>query len=124
MDALGQRMDAMDKKLDFIITLLGGEGQTLKKDEDYSKEKMENDMEVDGKKMENDMEVEGKKMDEKVVLDITKEQFHVDVWKGEQKGVQEHFEAQLHMDDLSDEEGNTPAEKVINNFYILLFLIA
>ncbi|KAK0589383.1 hypothetical protein LWI29_013516 [Acer saccharum] len=51
-------------------------------------------------------------MDEKVVLDIEEEQFHVDVWKGEEKGVQEHFEAQLHVDDLSDDEGNTPAEKV------------
>ncbi|KAK1557357.1 hypothetical protein Q3G72_023144 [Acer saccharum] len=30
---------------------------------------------------------------------------------GEEKGVQEHFEAQLHVDDLSDNEGNTPAEK-------------
>ena len=105
-------MDAMDKKLDFIITLLGGKGQTPTKDEAYSKEKMEDDMEVDGKKM-----------DENVVLDIVEEQFHVDVWKDQEKGVREHFEAQLHVDDISDDEdeGNTPPEKVINNIYISFY---
>ncbi|TXG55764.1 hypothetical protein EZV62_017077 [Acer yangbiense] len=123
LDTLGQRMDAMDKKLDFIITLLGGEGQTPKKDADYCREKMENemevvrkkkenDMEVDGKNMENDMEVEDKNLDKKVVLDIPEEEFHVDVWMGEEKGVQEHFESQLHVDDLSDDEGNIPTERV------------
>ncbi|KAK0574579.1 hypothetical protein LWI29_025748 [Acer saccharum] len=123
LDTLGQRMDAMDKKLDFIITLLGGEGQTPKKDADYCREKMENemevvrkkkenDMEVDGKNMENDMEVEDKNLDKKVVLDIPEEEFHVDVWMGEEKGVQEHFESQLHVDDLSNDEGNTPTERV------------
>ena len=60
-------------------------------------------------------------MDEKVDLDIVEEQFHVDVWKGAEKGVREHFEAQLHVDDVSDDEENTPAEKVINNFYISFY---
>ncbi|KAI9185171.1 hypothetical protein LWI28_004985 [Acer negundo] len=101
LDALGKRVDAMDKKLDFIINLLGGKGQTPTEDEYNCKEKMENDMEVDGKNM-----------DEKDVLDTVDEQLNVDVWDGEEKGAQEHFEAQMHVDDLSDDEENTPAEKV------------
>ncbi|KAI9186090.1 hypothetical protein LWI28_013661 [Acer negundo] len=101
LDALGKRVDAMDKKLDFIINLLGGKGQTPTEDEYNCKEKMENDMEVDGKNM-----------DEKDVLDTVDEQLNVDVWDGEEKGAQEHFEAQMHVDDLSDDEESTPAEKV------------
>ncbi|TXG73095.1 hypothetical protein EZV62_001674 [Acer yangbiense] len=121
LNALGKRMDEMDKKLDFIINLLGGEGQTHAKDRDNSQEAMKDDMEVDGSKS-----------DDKVVLDIAEEHLHVvvskteekgvherieaqvnvDVWKGEEKCLQDHFEQQVHVDDKSDDEGNTPYEKV------------
>ncbi|KAK0597658.1 hypothetical protein LWI29_027297 [Acer saccharum] len=88
LDALGKRMDEMDKKLDFIINLLRGEGQTHAKDRDNSQEAMKDDMELDGSKS-----------DDKVVLDTPEEHVHVVVSKIEEKCVHEHFQAQVNVED-------------------------
>ncbi|KAK0599400.1 hypothetical protein LWI29_004931 [Acer saccharum] len=121
LDALGKRMDEMDKKLDFIINLLGGEGQTHAKDRDNSQEAMKDDMEVDGSKSddkvvldipEEHVHVVVSKTEEKCVHEHFQAQVNVDVWKGDEKGLQDHFEQQVHVDDKIDDEGNTPYEKV------------
>ena len=125
-------MDEMNKKLDYVITLLGGKGQTPTKDQVHSKEKMEDDMEVDGAKIndevvldiaEEQLLVVVGKSEEKGVHEHSEAQVNVDVWKGEEIGVREHFEAQMHVDDKSDDEGNTPAEKVIKNHYLSFCLL-
>ncbi|KAK3195472.1 hypothetical protein Dsin_026782 [Dipteronia sinensis] len=85
LDALGKRMDQMDKKLDLIINLLGEED------------------------VPDTIVIKG---EEKIVHKHVEAQVNVDVWKGEEKGVWEHFEAQVHVDVRSDDEANIPAEKV------------
>ncbi|KAK3213280.1 hypothetical protein Dsin_017986 [Dipteronia sinensis] len=119
LDALGKRMDQMDKKLDLIINLLGGEGKAPTEYQYNSNNCMK--MEVDGEKMEAKVGVDLEedvpdavviKGEEKIVHKHVEAQVNVDVWKGEEKGVREHFEAQVHVDVRSDDEANIPAEKV------------
>ena len=101
----------MDKKLDYIITLLGGKGQTPTKDQVQSMEKME-----DGEKINEDVDVD---VEAQMNVDV-EAKLNVDVWNSEEKGVHEHFEAQLDVDDKIADEGHTPAEKVIQNLFLSL----
>ncbi|KAK3230230.1 hypothetical protein Dsin_002111 [Dipteronia sinensis] len=121
LDALGKRMDQMDKKLDLIINLLGGEGKAPTGYQYNSKEKLYDAMEVDGEKMDAKVGVDLEedvpdavviKGEDKIVHKHVEAQVNVDVWKGEEIGVREHYEAQVHVDDRSDDEANIPAEKV------------
>ncbi|KAK3188653.1 hypothetical protein Dsin_028214 [Dipteronia sinensis] len=121
LDALGKRMDQMDKKLDLIINLLGGEGKAPTEYQYNSKEKLYDAMEVDGEKMDAKVGVDLEedvpdavvnKGEDKIVHKHVEAQVNVDVWKGEEIGVREHYEAQVHVDDRSDDEANIPAEKV------------
>ena len=65
---------------------------------------------------------DGAKINVDVDVDV-EAKLNVDVWNSEEKGVHEHFEAQMHVDDKSDDEGHTPAEKVIQNWYLRLCLL-
>ncbi|KAK3220146.1 hypothetical protein Dsin_014116 [Dipteronia sinensis] len=120
LDALGKRMDQMDKKLDLIINLLGGEGKAPT-EERHQQEKLYDAMEVDGEKMDAKVGVDLEedvpdavviKGEDKIVHKHVEAQVNVDVWKGEEIGIREHYEAQVHVDDRNDDEANIPAGKV------------